>query len=302
MRAVASNLKQNSSMKNIFLIGFLFFINQALFSQTKILKSFDFDKHDYRFYFIYQYNDMRLEDSLEVISHFMINDKTELKKLQESWISTTEVEGILDCGYDWEIYVVENEKIVSNLNVNTDCGQVITYGIGESYNFKGNPFLSLKRDKLVNAYYIETDTITKTRELYSQIVNTDSVYYPSEQYESWMKYNGQFHFIITAKDTKNGLRLAKNIKKDIYKKHPSGNFEIDFWGYNKFRLDGYIYCDSSVVEKFSSDSLSWGDFNFYFGKTGWEPWSKTAKEYFSAFIFSDNIVKLDKIIKTAGNT
>lgn len=277
-----------------------------LSGQDKVLKDFDFEAHDYKFFFFYQENDIRHEDSLPLIKPFVISDKQKLTDLKNDWIATNEVKGMLWCGYDYVIYVIENDTIIGHLNVNTHCGQVMAYGIGTSYDFKEhNPFEKLIGDAVVYDTVLRADTITKARKLFKDILVTDNIYYPSVNTQEHLAFDGQFYFYVHERDTINGIINYKDIENEIYKRYSNEHILVDFWGFGGKRYDGYILCDSSFFRKLKSDIPIWDNFKFKVPeRSKWKSWAEDkSKKTFSAFIFTDNKKKLDELIKnTAGNT
>ena len=291
-------------LRLIFWILFLL-LTLNLLGQDKVLKDFDLESHDYKFFFFYQENDKRFEDTLPLIKPFVISDKYKLTEIKNDWIATNEVEEMLWCGYDYVIYVVENDTIIGHLNVNTHCGQVIAYGIGTSYDFNEyNPFEKLIGDAVVYDTVLHADTITEARKLYDKILISDSIYFPLVKSQKHLDFDGQFYFYVYEKDTINGIMNFKDIEKEIYKRFSNDNILVDFWGFGGKRYDGYLLCDSSFFHELKSDIPKWD--NFYLRvpeRSKWESWSMVnSKKRFSAFIFTDNKKKLRELIEnTAGN-
>ncbi|MFN8258243.1 MAG: hypothetical protein U0W24_21320 [Bacteroidales bacterium] len=273
-------------------------------AQEKVLKDFDFKNHDYSFYIIYQYNDFRFEDSLPSIKPFIISDKEKLQQLKNDWIAKKEVDGMLLCGYDYKIYIVEHDSLIGHLNVNTDCGQVMAYGIGTSYDFEPyNHFKDLISDSEAFDTVLRADTITEARILYNKIKTTDSIYYPNSEFQEWIDFDGQFYFYVREKDTINGLKKFSEIEKDIYAMFPDKQIHVDFWGFSRDEYDGYLLCDSLFFMDLKENIPNWDDFKFIIPKQSkWEAWYQiSSKESFSAYIISDSKKRIDKMIKTAGN-
>jgi hypothetical protein len=270
-------------MKRLLLI--LIFCPILSFSQVKVLGDIDFLKKDYKLVFIYQ----RGNDTAYLVSrtmkNFMISDKHKLIELQNTWTGNNETDKILECGYDYYIYIVDKDSIVGTLRVNIWCGQVIASGIGNSCEFKGNPFKNLTIDKPIYELYLSTDTITKARKLYNQINSTKGVYYPDKKYNDWINYDGQAYISITAKN--DTLKRRFKIKKDFDEKYGIVNQYIDFWGFSKGNYTGWIFCSQSFYEKLIETKFEWTDFNVYIRKNSWESWA-TRKKKFSAFVFSEN--------------
>ena len=270
-------------------------------AQIQVLGNLDLENKSYQLYF---FNLKGKESKYSIsneVSSFIIEDRKKLKKLKNDWISTSESTEVLECGYDYKIYIVEKgKKIVGQLHVNLECGQVVGTGIGNSADFKGNPFSDLTIDSKIYGTVLKSSDIKEFRKLHKLALNTNRVYYPRAKYMDWINYDGQFHMIVGANDTLNSLKKTDIIIKDIKMKFPNEHFDIDFWGYGANRIDGYIFCNSNFYDKIVKEKPTWTDFKFYLGTGEWEFWSlKDRKRKLNAFIFSDKKRVIKKIKKAA---
>lgn len=271
-------------------------------AQFQVLGNLDLDNKSYQLYFFnLKGKDSKYSISNEV-SSFIIEDRKKLKKLKNDWISITKSAEVVECGYDYNIYIVENgKKVVGKLHVNLECGQVVGTGIGNSADFKGNPFSDLTIDNKIYGTVLKSSEMEKFRKLHTLALNTKGVYYPRAKNMDWINYDGQFHMIIGANDTLGSLKKPDMIIKDIKMKFPNEHFNIDFWGYSSNRIDGYIFCNSNFYDKIAKEKPIWSDFKFYIGTGEWEPWSlRDRKRKLNAFIFSGK-KRLIKKIKKAAN-
>jgi len=292
-------LSYTQKIKSVILL-FLLLI-KCIYSQDKVLKDFDFENHDYRFYIIYNIYDFEYVDSITRSKSFMINDKQKLKRLKNDWIATHKLESYLKCSYDYYVEIFENDSIIGDLTINTECGQVIAHGIGTSYDFTPgeNPFEKLIGDAKIYDTILQANTYTKAINLHNLIIKSDSIFYPAASNQKWLNYNGRFDFNIKKKYGLNSLKKSNEIKRDIYASFPNSKIYIDFWSYSKSERNGYIYCDSSFFEKIKKIKPNWSDFNFYIPEySNWKTWQQYTDKYpFSAYIYATNKCEFDKLIE-----
>lgn len=274
------------------------------FSQHKVLKDFDFQNKNYCFYFYESYNGQKNKKADELRKPFTISDKNKLENLKNNWVANSEAVEELLCGYDYKIYIVENDSIVGSLSVNTECGHVNASGIGTSFDFTPcNPFENLIKDSDIYSAVFSSDSIPKSRELYSLLRNQKNVYYRSVNYDKWVNYDGQFYYIVEPKEENSELKNRKEIIKDIYDRFNNTNILINYSSISKTSLSGYFYCSNSFYNELKNNIPLWDDFKFKISATGaWEPWSKVYnKKVYSAIIFTNNEDKLNELIIKAKN-
>ena len=92
-------------MKRILII--LIFFPNFITSQVKVLSDINFLANDYKLVFNYE---RRAYDTINLISNsfkdFVISDKEQLIELQNNWIATEETDELMECGYDYSIYLI----------------------------------------------------------------------------------------------------------------------------------------------------------------------------------------------------
>lgn len=275
-------------MKKILLI--LIFFPIVIFSQVKVLENFDFVNNDYKLVFINQRknNPYLLSNAAE---NFTISDKQKLLKLQNTWIGE-ESDEILNCGYDYEIYIVDKDSIIDQLSVNIGCGTVVASKMLKSINFKDNPFKNLTKDKKIFTIGLSADNITKARILYDKILSTKDVYFPNKNYNDWLNYEGQASISITPK---NGtLKRIIEIRNEFNKKFSKMNQYLEFWAIGDKEYSGYIYCNRQFFETLIQDKFEWADYHVNIKENSWETWAQT-KKVFHVHVFSESIKKLKNL-------
>ena len=270
-------------------------------AQIKVLDNLDLKHKTYQLYFFNQKGKKNKYSISSEVSSFVIEDRKKLMQLKNTWIGEFDADGtmeILECGYDYKIYIVEKGKsIIGQLLVNIDCGQVIGTGIGNSANFKGNPFSSLTIDGKIYGTALKADKLKTFRKLHQTALSTKGVYYPRGEFMNWVNYDGKFRMMITAKDSINHLKNSDEIIKDIKSKYPKERFAIDLRGYSSHQKEGYILCDRNFYEKIIKDQPVWEDFKLSLGNSVWKPWDSIDKRKLKAIVFSNNKRAIKRIKK-----
>jgi len=224
-------------MKRILLILFPI----LSFSQVKVLSDIDFLKNEYKIVFTY----VRAYDTINLISHkfkdFVISDKKELIELQNNWIVTEETEEIMECGYDYSIYLIDKDSILGKMYVNINCGFVFANGIGKTCIFEGNPFKNLHVEKPIFKKCFSTNSIEEARKMDNKINSTKGVYYPLKKLNNWIHFEGKAYIDIKTKN--DSLKSCQKITNDFDKKYGKINQYIDFSGFSKENYSGWIYCN-----------------------------------------------------------
>lgn len=286
-------------MKYIYLIIINLIFNNT-FSQNKVLKDFDLQNNEYTFYFFEKYNAQKNKGKEDIKKPFVIKNKQKLEQLKNSWIGDRgETDEPADCGYDYEIFIVENDSLVSKLNVNTECGQVIVFGKGTSYNFSpNNPFESLTKDSDVYTATFLSDTLPKSRKLYALLKNQKYIYYPLAKYDNWVDFDGEFYYSAESKNDSIDFKNRYKIVKDINDKFKNKNIFVNYSTLSTNSIGGYIYCSQSFYIELKDNIPVWDDFKFSISEFGyWKPWSEDRhrKKYY-AYVFTDDEKKLDDLI------
>ncbi|NHN26840.1 hypothetical protein FIA58_014235 [Flavobacterium jejuense] len=272
------------------------------FSQLKVLKDFDFQNKNYKFFFYESYNGQKSKDS--IIKPFAISDSKKLEELKNSWIGNNEATEIPDCGYDYTIYVIEEDSLVSTLSVNTVCGHIHAFGKETSFDFTpNNPFKSLIKDSDVYAGVFTSSVLLKSRRLYALLKNQKNIYYKSVEYDNWVNYDGQFSYNIYSKNENIELKNRNEIIEDLYNKFNNDDVFIKYSSISTNSLGGYIYCSSAFYEELKNNIPIWNDFELTLSKIGiWEPWSNVySRKYYSAYLFTNDEKKLDELIEKVKN-
>lgn len=277
-------------MKRIFII--LIFFPNFITSQVKVLSDINFLANDYKLVFNYE---RRACDTINLISNsfkdFVISDKEQLIELQNNWIATEETDELMECGYDYSIYLINKDSIIGKMYVNISCGFVFASGIGKTCFFEGNPFKKLNVDKPIFKKCISTNSIEEARKMHNKINSTHGVYYP-EKNLNWIDFEGKAYISILTKN--DSLKSSQNITYDFNKKFGKSNQYIHFSSFSKNNYSGWIYCNKSLYDELVSNKSEWLDFNIKVDS--WELLS-CKKETFITCIFSESKKKLDKLIK-----
>lgn len=277
-------------MKRILI--FLIFFPNFIISQVKVLGDINFSTNDYKLVFTYE----RAYDTINLISNsfkdFIISNKEQLIELQNNWIATEETDELMECGYDYSIYLINKDSIIGKMYVNISCGFVFASGIGKTCIFEGNPFKKLNVDKPIFKKCFSTNSIEEARKMQNKINSTQGVYYPEKNLNNWIDFEGKAYISILTKN--DSLKSFQNITYDFDKKFGKSNQYIDFSSFSKNNYSGWIYCNKSLYDELVSNKSDWLDFNIKVDS--WEPLS-CKKETFITCIFSESKKKLDKLIK-----
>lgn len=238
----------------------------------------------------------RAYDTINQISHtfkdFVISDKKQLIELQNNWIVTEETDELMECGYDYNIYVINKDSIIGTMYVNISCGFVFATGIGKTCVFEGNPFKNLKVDKPIYRNCFSTNSIIEARKIHNKIITTKGVYYPEKNFNNWLNFEGKSYISVTPKN--DSLKSHKKIADDFDKKFGKLNQNIKFWSFSTNNYGGWIYCSKSFYEELIFNNFEWLDFNFNIKENSWESLSDQ-KINFIVCLFSESKKKLDNL-------
>lgn len=277
-------------MKRILLILFPI----LSFSQVKVLSDIDFSKNEYKLVFTHE----RAYDTINQISHtfkdFVISDKKELIELQNNWIVTEETDELMECGYDYSIYLIDKDSILGKMYVNINCGFVFANGIGKTCIFEGNPFKNLHVEKPIFKKCFSTNSIEEARKIDNKINSTKGVYYPLKKLNNWIHFEGNAYIDIKTKN--DSLKSCQKITNDFDKKYGKINQYIDFSGFSKENYSGWIYCNKTIFDELISSKLKWADFEVKIEDDSWVSFTNE-KIDFIVCLFSESKKKLDRLIK-----
>ncbi|MQP53515.1 MULTISPECIES: hypothetical protein [unclassified Flavobacterium] len=277
-------------MKRILLIIFPI----LSFSQVKVLSDIDFSKNEYKLVFTHE----RAYDTINQISHtfkdFVISDKKELIELQNNWIVTEETDELMECGYDYSIYVINKDSIIGTMYINISCGFVFASGIGKTCVFEGNPFKKLKVDKPIYRKCFSSNSIEEARKIHHKIIAKQGVYYPDKRFNDWIDYEGEAYISITLKN--DTLKSHQDIINDFDEKFGKLNQYIDFRGFSKDNFSGWIYCNKTIFDDLIliSNKSEWEDYDVNIKIDSWNSFTGQ-KIDFIVCVFSESNKKIQKI-------
>ena len=127
----------------IFLFIFLLLNSYFGLSQKLILRDFDFSNGKTTLFICH---DSSFSD-VAYCSCKYITNKYNLDSLKMNWQGEI-TDTLLECGYNYFLYVIDVDSIISSIKVNTECGQAVTRGY--IVNFKGNLLENLYPDKVAH--------------------------------------------------------------------------------------------------------------------------------------------------------
>jgi hypothetical protein len=107
------------------------------FSQNYILKDLD-KKAKYEFYISASQNVVRKNN--EECNDFIYADQTVIQNIIKTW-QGKKTNDYLKCGYNYQVYIISENKIVETILINDKCNQLV-YSKG-AVNIKVNPFSKL---------------------------------------------------------------------------------------------------------------------------------------------------------------
>lgn len=277
-------------MKRVLLILIFFPILSS--SQVKVLSDIDFSKNEYKLVFTFE----RAYDTINLISHtikdFVISDKKQLIELQNNWILTEETDELMECGYDYSIYMINKDSIIGTMYVNISCGFVFASGIGKTCIFEGNPFKNLKVEKPIYRECFSTKSIEEARKIHHKIIAKQGVYYPEKKFNDWIDFEGEAYISITLKN--DTLKSHQDIINDFNQKFGKLNQYIDFRGFSKKNYIGSIYCNKTIFDELISNKSEWEDYDVNIKIDSWNSFTGQ-KIDFVVCVFSESNKKIKKI-------
>ncbi|EAZ94909.1 hypothetical protein FBBAL38_11209 [Flavobacteria bacterium BAL38] len=275
-------------MKRILLIIFPI----LSFSQVKVLSDIDFLKNEYKLVFTHE----RAYDTINQISHtfkdFVISDKKELIELQNNWIATEETDELMECGYDYSIYLINKDSIIGKMYVNISCGFVFASGIGKTCVFEGNPFKKLKVDKPIYRKCFSSNSIEEARKIHHKIIAKQGVYYPLKKLNNWIHFEGKAYINIKTKN--DSLKSCQDITNDFDEKFGKLKQYIDFRGFSKDNYSGWIYCNKTIFDDLISNKSEWENYDVNIKIDSWNSFTGQ-KIDFIVCVFSESNKKIQKI-------
>jgi len=260
-------------MKTIILNITLLFLTVSTYSQTQILKKYDFNEGGYYLLGVFSASDeSTLQDS---IGEFYSDDIAILNKFKKDWIFKRPGKRYA-CGYHYDIYICKQGEILESFAINLNCNEIVT---DKGYFYFDPDLLRQFYGKLKEPYgkMLSFNTITEAREYRTKILKDTTLI--MAQKPRWSEYEGSFRFTYKCKEgTKNCLnedeKILKLIETEIKEKYPNEKFILTDAGGSLTTLELEIICNKSLSDKFD---LYYRDKEKYFGK--WSPFNLTLETY-----------------------
>jgi hypothetical protein len=234
-------------MKNKTLILIFFLLSAKIFSQNQVLPELDLKNKEYEFYI---FNDLFTinEDgnSLEP-KKTLITDKSIISNLINTW-KGEKTNDMYKCGYDYKIYIVLDDKIIEQVNFNSECNQVVSSK--GTFNVTNNPFKQLTIENVFSEYKFSTKDINLARKFVNKVSENKKIQIPYLKSYEWIKYNGYFFIQINKEKKLKKLKPTEFYEKEMHKIYSEYDFHVRFWGFGG-TYEAWIYCDKSLHEKFN---------------------------------------------------
>ena len=234
-------------MKNKTLILLFFLLSAKLFSQSQVLPELDLKNKLYEFYI---FNELFTIDengnSLEA-KKTLLTDKSVISNLISTWKGEKTNE-MYKCGYDYKIYIVLDNKIIEQVNFNSECNQVVSSkGV---FNVTNNPFKELSTENLFSEYKFKTKDLNDARNFIKKVSENKNIQIPYINSYEWINYSGYFFIQINKAKNKRSLKPTEFYDKEMHKIYKEYDFKVRFWGFGG-TYEAWIYCEKSLWEKFN---------------------------------------------------
>ena len=234
-------------MKNKTLILIFFLLSVKIFSQSQVLPELDLKNKSYEFYI---FNELFTIDengnSLEP-KKTLITDKSVISKLMNTW-KGEKTNQMYKCDYDYRIQIVLDNKIIEQVNFNSECNQVVcSKGV---FNVTNNPFKDLNTENTFSEYRFKTKDLNSARNFINKVSDNKKIQIPYINSYEWIKYSGYFFIQINKSEKERKLKPIEFYEKEMHKIYKEYDFKVRFWGFGG-TYEAWIYCDKSFSEKFS---------------------------------------------------
>ncbi len=260
-------------MRLISSITFLLaFVN--LYSQNRVLDSYDFNDDLYTLFVI----DVGEPDLMwerdsggnlleyNTTKHYYTADSTILNRIKKTLIGDR-VEYYYECGYDYFVYLTENDSIILEMRINLECGELLVQG----EPFKIDPEIVTKvlpqMDDLKKRVF-KCDDFQDGRDFWDEVILDNRFVLKELTKPKWVDYEGDFMFFYL--DTlKRDVNVVKDaVSQDVSAAYPNEDFSISL-GWHQF------------IERFNGEHYSFhvsSSENFYkrfdlFEKEAWNEYS-----------------------------
>lgn len=188
-----------------FILYIILFLSTNTFSQEKIFKDFNFSSGDYALIFldfesfklVYREESELIEKNkfIDNNTHYILESKETLNLIKENWTGI-ETYGILNCKYDYYIYLTKNDTLVSRGDINIKCNRLNinnkAYDI-DSFNF--NDYL-LMADTLFMVDFDFGQDINKAKEFYQSVENDSLIVLKEHLKPKWENFDENYRFKI----------------------------------------------------------------------------------------------------------
>lgn len=251
-------------MKKLILNTVLFFLTIHCFTQTQLLKDYNFNEGGYYMLGVFSTGERNvLRDSL---GEFYTDEVEILNQFKKEWIFT-EPGKKYTCGYHYKIYICKEGLILEEFVVNLNCNEIVSNQ--GSFYFETNK-LKMFYEKLKMPVKKQKNflTISEARRYRNEILkNKRLIMTPTPM---WTKYEGTIQFKYecpnTSKDCTNENNIESTLTQlrvDIKELHSDEQFELINKGNSLTSIFIEIRCNNSLLEKFK---LYKRDTDEYFGK------------------------------------
>ena len=235
------------NMKNKTLILIFFLLTVKIFSQNQVLPELDLKNKEYEFYI---FNELFKIDengnSLEP-KKTLITDKSVISNLINTW-KGEKTNQMYKCGYDYRIYIVLDNKIIEQVNFNSECNQVVSSK--GAFNVTNNPFKDLSTENIFSEYRFKTKDLNSARNFINKVSENKNMQIPYINSYEWIKYSGYFFIQINKSKKQRKLKSTEFYEKEMHEVYKEYDFKVRFWGCCD-TYEAWIYCDRNLSEKFN---------------------------------------------------
>lgn len=267
-------------MKFIFtVISFLLF-SSTTFSQIQILSNLNAEIDKYEFY-IFKGMPCSVildENGKEIKDQFILNDPKTIKHIIKNW-KGKRADSYYKCGYDYNIYVVLEGKIVETIQFNSEVKQAFSSSGG--FDVQENPFKNLNQNITFSEYEFETNDLENARAFLKESKNKDGVFIPHIKRYNWVDFDGRFFVQIVRGKNQKKLKSTKFYESEMHKIYKEDKFLVAFWGWGD-TYEMWIYSNEDF----------WKKFNLYSRKGEFEKIESSYRIY----LFG-NSLELEKLIR-----
>lgn len=257
----------------------LLLLCKSISAQDRVFPELDFDNNKYELYVFNSFNEIPRRPDIK----FTISDPDTIRQLCNTWQGAATNQMLL-CGYDYNIYIVSDNKIQGKVKYNSECNQAVSsQGV---IDMEDNPFGRTDRSQAFSEYTFEGRSREESRVFLNSVYGLEDVFVPLYYLYQWKDYDGYFMLTIEGDaDKRENEHSFEAFDKKIHEHYPDDNFLIDL-SYtsvedyrNGVEYHVNIYCMEGFRDKF----------DMYEGKFGWKVFDS-----FDVHIFGKNDI-IEKI-------